>query len=331
MKKRWLILSVMLGLSLLIGACAPMMATEAAEYEMPASEPQDRAYEETFVGGVNEESDYAAMPEEEKESGAGTASAVERMVIYNADMSIAVEDPAGVMETIIDMAEEAGGFVVSSNLSKTYSNSGVTLPRANLMVRVPAGDLDSILAEIRDLTPDPAEDVIYENVSGQDVTAEYTDLGSRLSNLEAAEEALAALMEEAKDPEDVLAIFDELTYYRGEIEIVKGRMQYLEESAALSAISIEIVAKESLQPIEIGGWKPEGTVKDAVETLINTLQFLADAAIWFGIYCLPFLIPLGVGVYFLVKALKKRRKQKKAKKAEVIAQTKKQEEPEKEG
>jgi len=160
-----------------------------------------------------------------------------------------------------------------------------------------------------------------KNVSGQDVTSEYTDLESRLRNLEAAEEALVTLMEEARDPQDVLDIFGELTYYRGEIELVKGRMKYLEESTSLSAISVEIVAKASLQPITIAGWEPKGTMKTAFEALINTGQVLADAVIWFGIFCLPFLIPLGIGVYFLVRIIRKRRKAKKAQKTNIIEPT----------
>jgi len=310
-KKRW-VLIFFVGLSLAVGACAPAMGSEKAaedlSYEMPAEAP---AYE-------MEMEESAESGERGFTSGTGNVeAAVDRMVIYNADMEIAVENPETAMEAVIDMAEEAGGFVVSSNLSRTYYEEG-SLPRATLTVRIPAGQLDSIMSAIKDLTPVPAEDVLFENVSGQDVTAEYTDLESRLRNLEAAEQALVALMEEARDPEDVLNVFDELTYYRGEIELVKGRMRYLEESAALSAISLTIVPKESLRPIEIAGWKPMGTVKDAVEALINTGQFLVDAAIWFGIFCLPFLIPLGIGVYFLVRIIRKSRAKKKAEKVEKI-------------
>lgn len=272
---------------------------------------------------------YESMPEEESveaapdvKSGIGeSASMIERMVVYNADLDIAVESPEAAMEAVIDMAEEAGGFVVYSNISKTYTDSGAAVPRANITVRVPAGKLDSILAAIKNLTPNPADDVISENVSGEDVTAEYTDLTARLRNLESAEEALATLMEDAQDPEDVLAIFDELTYYRGEIEVVKGRMQYLEESVALSAITVNMRTKESLRPIEIAGWEPKGTVKRAVEALISSGQFIADAAIWFGIYCLPFLIPLGIGVYILIRILRKRRAKKIQSTHEVVTPT----------
>jgi len=246
--------------------------------------------------------------------------AAERMVIYNANLRIAVEDPTASLDSIVAMAESSGGFVVYSNIYQSTTSSGKTVPYANITIRVPAGQLDPIMTSIKGLTPDPDEDVLSENVSGQDVTSEYTDLESQLRNLEAAEQALVEIMENAKDTEDVLDVFDELTYYRGQIESVKGRMQYLSESAAMSAISVEIVAKESLQPITIAGWEPQGTVKKAVEALINTGQKLVDILIWFGIYCLPFLVPLGLAVFFLVKLLLKRKAKRQAKKMEALEQ-----------
>ena len=317
-KKQILVIGLFMCLSLILGACAassPQYLEEAVEAPMV-----DESYSRD--SGVMAE---PAMEWEEEsapkmESGAGLGDAdnpVDRMVIYNADLQIAVENPETAMETIVRMAEQSGGFVVNSNLSRTYRESG-SLPRASLTIRVPAGQLDSIMTAIKALVPDPSEDVIYEYVSGQDVTSEYTDLEARLRNLEAAEEALVALMEKAEDTEDVLNVFDELTYYRGEIEMVKGRMKYLSESVSLSAITVEIIAKESLQPIEIMGWEPKGTVKRAVEQLIKTGQLLVDGAIWLGIYCLPFLIPLGIGVYFLVKIIRKGIAKKKAKKTEVL-------------
>jgi len=282
-KKRVLLIGFVLGLSMLIVACAPamMQANEA-----PAMEPAWDVYEEAMM-------EEPLMAEAERGVDAGSGE------LAKAD---------------------AGGFVVYSNVQQTQTASG-RLPHANLTVRVPADQLDSIMSAIKDLTPNRREDVLSENVSGQDVTAEFTDLASRLRNLEAAEDALVALMEEAQDPQDVLDVFGELTYYRGEIEVVKGRMQYLEESVALSAISVEIVAKESIQPIEIAGWEPRGTVRRAIEALIETAQILADATIWFGIFCLPFLIPLGLGIYFLVRLIRKRKAKNKAKKTEVIEQS----------
>lgn len=317
MKKRVLVISLLLISTVLLGACAA------------AQSPEDQAMSMSDGGFEGMDTEMAAEPSMEMEesmdesrgfsAGNGElASAEPRMVIYNANLQIAVVDPLKAMDSVIAMAEGAGGFVVNSNTYQSTGSNGQKIPHANLTVRVPAGQLESIMDQIKGLTPDPSEDVLSENVSGQDVTAEYTDLESRLRNLEAAEAALVELMDQAQDTEDVLDVFDELTYYRGEIESVKGRMQYLEESAAMSAITVEIIAKESLQPIEIAGWEPKGTVKRAVEALINTGQRIVDGLIWLGIYCLPFLIPLGVAVYFLIRLIRKRRAKKRTNKVEEI-------------
>ncbi len=230
-KKQILVIVLFVCLSLILGACASSAPMNAAQEGLPPM-AMPEAEESSSRDYVSEEPAMEMEVESapgQTGSGLGDASnPVERMVIYNADLQIAVENPEFALETVIQMAEKSGGFVVNSNLSRTYRESG-SLPRANLTIRVPAGKLDSIMDEIKSLTPDPSEDVIYEYVSGQDVTAEYTDLEARLRNLEAAEEALVALMEQAQDTEDVLDVFDELTYYRGEIEIVKGRMKYLSE------------------------------------------------------------------------------------------------------
>lgn len=307
-KKRIVLFSLMAAISLMFSACASM----ASESESMAPEAPAMDYDEA----VSEEAGYSGR---EYESGtANSDAAAERMVIYNANMKIAVQDPVSAMEAVIKMAENSGGFVVQSNTYKSRTDKG-EFPTASLTVRVPSGQLDSIIDAIKELTLNPSTDVIFENVSGQDVTSEYTDLTSRLRNLEAAEAQLVELMETAQDAEDVLAIFNELTYYRGEIEVVKGRMKYLEESVDLSAISVEIVAKESVQPVKVGEWEPQGTVARAVEALIGAAKFLGDAAIWFGIFCLPFLIPLGIAAYFVVRIIRKRRAQKKADKVETLA------------
>ncbi len=321
MKKRKMLLlvSLMVIAGVLFSACASAKSATMDKQNLAMPEAEmgyDMAMEAPAVmeESVDSSRNYDAGV------GGTTTAAADRLVIYNADLQIAVEDPIASMDAIIAMAEDAGGFVVYSNLYQSTTSTGNTVPQASLTVRVPAGQLDSIMDAIKALTPDPDVDVLSENVSGQDVTAEYTDLQSRLRNLEAAEAALVELMNDAQDPQDVLDVFDELTYYRGEIETVKGRMQYLEESAAMSAITVQVIAKESLQPIEIAGWEPKGTAKKAVEALIDTGQFIADAAIWFGIYCLPFLVPLGIAVFFLVRILRKGKARRQAKKMEALQQ-----------
>ncbi len=244
---------------------------------------------------------------------AKNAQPVERIIIQNGNITIVVVDPAQSMETIKQMAKEMGGFVVSANLYKETLSSGAEAPRASITIRVPAERIDEALRRIRS---ESSQEPINETISSQDVTSEYVDLQSRLRNLEAAEAELQKIMESAKRTEDVLAVYNQLVQIREQIETVKGQIQYYEQSAALSAISVELVADEAIQPLQIGGWQPQGVAKSAVEALIKTMQFLVNFLIWVVIYLLPVLLVLfiifGLPPLLLIRYLRRRSARKKA-------------------
>lgn len=286
-----------------VGGAAPAVAQEAYDSAMPAA-----------TAGVT--TDNLQSPA----SGGGNidASAVERIVIQNADISIVVSDVEGRMRDIEDMATKMGGFVVSSNLYQSYNNSYVEVPEAQVVIRVPAEKLETALKQIK---ADVVE-VKTETRSGQDVTSEYVDLKSRLANYEAAEKQLNGIMENAENTEDVVNIFNQLVYYREQIELVKGQIKYYEEASALSAITVTIIAEEKDQPIEIGGWEPQGVAKNAVQDLIYFYQDFVNFVIRFVIYTLPVWITIGLPLYLIfigIRALfrKLRGNKKKAVEAKV--------------
>jgi len=242
-----------------------------------------------------------------------------RIVIRNATLSIVVENPAQAMNTISQMAEEMGGFVVVSNLYKTVSRNDREVPQADITVRVPAEQLNEAIEQIKALVEDPDTDILSENVSGQDITREYTDLSSQLRNLEQAEAQLREIMASATETDDVLAVHQQLTQIREQIEVIQGRIQYYDEAAALSAVEVRLQALAAIQPLEIGGWKPVGEARNAAQALIDTLQFLGSAAIWLLIYVLPvalvIFIPLRL-LWVLFRRLIKGRAKKPAPAAE---------------
>ncbi|MCX8061375.1 MAG: DUF4349 domain-containing protein [Anaerolineales bacterium] len=241
----------------------------------------------------------SAPPAQPQETTRGFASSaptsVDRMVIKNANLSLVVKDPASAMDSIAEMAERLGGFVVSADLYRTTTQSGKEVPQASITIRVPAEKLDQALDEIKALSKEPPQ---KENINSQDVTAEYTDLESRLRNLKRAEEQLQEIMDQAYSTEDVLNVYQQLTQVREQIEVIEGQMKFYRESAALSAISVELIAEEAVEPLSIGNWKPVGVARDALQALINAVQFLINAAIWIVIFVLPVLL-LVYGIFFL--------------------------------
>jgi hypothetical protein len=252
-----------------------------------------------------------AVKSTESSSATGqTVQTQERMVIQTADLAIVVKDPRARMTEIGRMAQEMGGYVVSSNLYQSYTNMGKEVPEATVVIRVPAEKLDEALVLIKK----DAGDVTYENRSGQDVTSAYVDLQSQLRAKEAAEAQLLKIMEDAVRAEDVLAVYMQVQSIQTEIEQLKGQIKYYEEAAALSSISVRLIAEESNQPIEIGPWTPSGAFKDAIEDLIFFIQNFVDFLIRFVTYILPALILIAIPlalVFFAGRAIYRRTRKSK--------------------
>jgi hypothetical protein len=229
-------------------------------------------------------------------------TATERLILRSASLDLVVDDTEEAADRINSMVSELGGFVVTSQLVK-YED-GV---RADMTVRVPAEALEAFLDQLRDL----AQEVRRQNVSGQDVTEEYTDLQAQLRHLEATENRLLDLMDEAEDTEATLAVFSELQRVQGEIERVKGRIQFLEQSSALSTVDISLIPDALAQPISIAGWRPQGTLRDAFRTLLRALQVVVDLFIWLVVLILPIvLVVLGPPTLVLIWLLRRRRNQR---------------------
>lgn len=258
----------------------------------------------TACGGPATQASYAALPTAAPaatESPAEPGSA-DRLIIKNADLSIVVDDPASAVGAITQLAETSGGFVVSVSAYQTMLG-GQRAQQAQMVVRVPSAKLNEVLSQIKAM----AVEVQREYISGQDVTAEYVDLQSRLKNLEAKEAQLQAIMERATDTEDVLKVYDELSRTREDIEVIKGQMKYYEQAAAMSAISLDLIPNAASQPVEVGGWHPDVVAKTSLELLVRIWQSLIDLLIGFTIVCGPFAILLGLPGVLLVRWVSKRR------------------------
>ncbi len=288
---------------LILAACAPAFRADA-----PAAYPEAviGAPEPGIVGSdaVGLEGGRSALAPSGEFAVDQAPTTDERLVVQTANLSEVVADPAAKASAIRQMAEAMGGYVVSSNIyQSTYGEAGVIANNASVMVRVPANRLEEALGQIKA----GAVEVRSENVSGEDVTAQYVDLESRLRSLEATEAQLLEIMEGATKTPDALAVLNDLKVVQAEIEAVKGQMKYYKESAAFSAISVELIPDVATQPIDIGGWQPQGTVKAAVEALISALQWLVDAAIWVGICVLPIALLIGLPLFLIARAARRRR------------------------
>jgi len=263
----------------------------------------DESEEPNWSGMVAEEQAAAGQSGDapSQDSDLSLPSLQQRLIIRQADLQLVVEDTEAAQEMVNTLVEELGGYTVTSEWIKY--DEGV---RIDLTVRVPAEELDGALARLRAL----ALEVRRQTVTGEDVTEEYTDQQSQLRHLEATEARLLTFLDEAEDTEATLAVYSELRQVQGEIEQIKGRIQYLEDASAMSSIRIELIPDELAQPISVAGWRPRGTLRNAAQALIRALQFLVNALIWVVVFFLPMaLLVFGLPAVVLIWLVRRRRRQ----------------------
>ena len=259
---------------------------EGGQYESVPTVPTAPAMEPTVIkepgAGVDYSNDeVTTLPEE-------------RMIVRNGDISLVVDDVLETRDKITQMAERLGGWVVNSNI---YGEEEET--RGWISIRVPSDKFDQTLAELRGL----AVRVTSESTSTEDITEQYVDLESRLRNAEATESQYLALLNQATEVDDILSIYQSLSQIRYEVEQIKGRMQYLERTSAMSLISVNL--EPALGPLVSPGWSASEALNSAVRGLTTFGQGLGTAFIWIGIFSPIWGTVLGVTLW-------RRRKRKKA-------------------
>jgi hypothetical protein len=207
---------------------------------------------------------------------------IERLIIKNANLSLEVESVPDAEAAINAQVSELQGYIVHAETRGTDERRSATLT-----MRVPADRFDSALERIEAT----AHKVLSRSVSGDDVTEEFVDLEARLRNLEATQTRLLALLDQATQVEDALRVSESLTQVQGQIEQVRGRMQYLEQSAALSTITVSLQEPYAPSVVRGNGWNPLAVAREAFGGLLWLAQSVVNLAIVLLVWT-PIWLPL---------------------------------------
>lgn len=219
-----------------------------------------------------------------------------RMIIKNADLRLMVENTDVAIDRSTQIIGDAGGYIVSSRVwyQDYYGNN---LKYASITIGVPVEEFENVLSRLRKL----ALEVVDENATGSDVTDQYVDLQSQLVNLEATRARIQEFLKDAKTVDEALRINQELANIEGQIEQIKGQMNYLNDRSAFSTITVNIEPQfPVLTPTPTATpyptatpvpWNPGETFGEAKSTVTVLYQGIADFMIWFGVVILPIFLP----------------------------------------
>jgi Domain of unknown function (DUF4349) len=286
-----------LALALALSACGGSLAPAANEVQ-PAPAAPVAAEAPVGAPGALDQSGAASGTTNGNTPATGTnpqaQQPFERLVIKTADISLQVESVRDAETAVRAKVQALGGYVVKAQNSGSDENM-----TAQITFRVPATRFDEALSGMQGL----AKKVLGRTVSGDDVTEEFVDLQSRMRNLEATRDRLLTFLNKAENVDEALKVNESLTQIQGEIEQVKGRTEFLKQSAALSTVTVSLAPVPAITPlVEEGGWQPLAVARRALRNLIELGQGLANVAIVLLVWT-PLWLPLALLGWWLRRRL----------------------------
>lgn len=222
-----------------------------------------------------------------------------RMVVQESNMSLVVKDVRDSVDKLTEKAKAVGGYMISSSLSQPEE-----APFATVSLRIPAKDLKTTLDYFRSLSIK----VSSENLTGYDVTDQYTDIEARLATLNQTKAKFEEILRSAVKIQDILEVQRQIISLQDQIDSLKGQQLYLEKTAELSRVTLYLSTDEFALPYAPATpFKPANIFKLAVRSLVSVLRFFVKALIWILVFSVVWL-PVLLVIYFVRKARAKKRK-----------------------
>lgn len=282
---RWVIAAVIIAAALILSSCG-LTATTTVEDESasePYVGPPTAGNGEFEIAEEYSRDSVAGEPVPQDQPGgtgidASTVAPDERYIIRTVGVRIEVDDVEKAVEAVRGEVSKVGGMVTTVQVSTDeeipiyrYDAAGSLADgaplRGFLVVRIPPEDVDGFVDAVSDLgrVQRQAEDE-------SDVTQEHIDVSARLETLKAQEARLRELFDEAGTIEEMLAVEQELTRVRAEIESLTAQLAYLERQAAMATVTIELASKPPVVSPVGSDWGFVDAITQGIRGLVNTIN-----------------------------------------------------------
>jgi hypothetical protein len=223
-------------------------------------------------------------------SGSSELELLGRKIVYNAWISLEVNNVDAAITQLENLANEFNGYPSSISVSK-----GEKIKTGSITLKVPQTEFFDAIIRVEQIGQ-----VKNKNVNSEDVTQQYIDLTARLANAQREEKILLDLMNKATDVKDMLEIESELARVRGEIESYTGQLNFLENRIDYSTITVDLSEPSPPLPLPEVNWY--SLVISGLSWLLLIVQ---------GLVILVFVAIVPVTIAVLAYYLFRRRQRKK--------------------
>jgi hypothetical protein len=209
------------------------------------------------------------------------ASDQPRLLVKTGTLSLVIKDLDDGFGRVGTIAGQYGGNV----LQYTATKSG-DVRLMDIVIQVDSKQFDQAMKALRDL-PGVTERKV-DKAESQDVTEEFVDIQSQLTNLNLTEQQLRAILAKATRTEDILAVQREITTVRGQIEKLQGRSNYLQRRSDMSNIAIRLeMPPVAASPANRPGSDRSftGAITDAWNNSLAVLETVGIAVVSVVVFC----------------------------------------------
>ncbi len=225
---------------------------------------------------------------------------VAQYLIKTLNVGIGVKDTTKAADTLQNWITTTDTHASSAGI--TYNQIGNNLYNVSLTFSVQSTLYPQIERYLRDYASQNGGQLLSLNESVQDVTNDYIDTQSRLTNLRGEQARLLTLLSHAQALGDIITIQDKLTDIEGQIETIEAHLKQLDGQVSYYTVVINLqplsnVQSPTLQPTS---WNLGQTFHDAFAASLGFAQGLLTFLIWLLAYSF-YIIPVVILVWFLVR------------------------------
>ena len=225
-------------------------------------------------------------------------------LIKRVNMDAETEDLETLLPQLLEEIAALGGYVESQEIFNGSSYASQRYRNAQLTIRVPAENLEGLVAQVKGTS-----NVVSYNESVEDVTLTYVDMETRILVLETERDRLLELMEKADTISDLLEIQARLTEVRSALESIHSQLKVLQNQVNYATIELYINQVKAYTEVE------EQTVWQRIgsgfkRNLQNIGEDLVDFFVWAVTYSPQLILWAGILAVVIVVLRRSFRKRK---------------------